>query len=304
VTARFALVIVAVFGLLGCTSQHRPELPPSSDTAAIADRITGPDGQAFLREITTAAWDHDGREAAELFAWIPGDATSANQASASRAGTTAHAIASFLADNRQALIGAPANSALWQAFSQSLVPYLYAMVGDSAGTRGFEPLDDVDSAMKRTTSLFATMTKDPAANRSFTEAAAASAGKNEAAFAKAAVADPVKPAEHAVQALFQAARLRALVDAGKYLADPKSPRPSPEHAQTEVMYQIASLTARPDDPHINSEFFKDGHLLSPNEIAPSDWSIYDAQLTVYLVAYPETGEMVRAFGQAYDRIAD
>lgn len=303
--ARFALLIAAILSLvLGCTSDSQPELPPNSDTAAIAERVKGPDGQNFLREITTAAWDDGGRRAAELFAWIPRDATSADEASATRAGQTAHAVASFLADDREVLESAPANSALWQSFAQSLVPYLGAAVGDAAGTRGFDPLDGINSKMSRTTSLFAAMTRDAAANRSFTDGAAALAHEYEVAFAKAAVADPVKPAnEDALQGLFRAANLRALVDGGKYLADPDSPRPSPRHAQTELMFQIVSLTARPDNPHINLEFFKDGRLLSPNEIARSDWSIYDAQLSTYLVTYPQISALIDTFGRRYDLVA-
>ncbi len=142
------LLMAALFALIvGCDLQRpSPSCPPSTDTAAIADRVTGPDGQAFLRDITTASWDDDGHRAAELFAWVPRDAQSTDRAAATRAGQTAHAIASFLADEREKIAGAPANPALWQAFAQSLVPYLGAMVGDESGVVGFEPLDGPEFA--------------------------------------------------------------------------------------------------------------------------------------------------------------
>jgi hypothetical protein len=304
-TTRVAFCFAAILGfVLSCTSDHPPELPSNTDTAAIAERVNGSDGQAFLRSISTAAWKDDGRQAAELFAWVPRDATSSDPASATRAGQSAHAIASFLSDNRETVKTAPANSALWQAFSHSLVPYLGAMVGDPRGTRAFEPLDAIDSPLKRTVSLFATMTKDAGANRGFTDAADALAHEYEAAFAKVGVADPANPAsDDALRKLLRAAYLRALVDAGRYLADPDSPRPTPTHAQLELTYQIVSLTARPDDPHINPEFFREGHLLAPTEIAQSDLSIYNSQLSTYLVTYPKLRELVREFGRRYDLVA-
>lgn len=303
---RISLVLAALLALMvGCTSRDEPQLPSSTDVSAIAQRVTGSDGPNFLREITTADWNDDGRRAAELFAWIPRDATLTDEASAIRAGQTAHAIASFLATDRKALEDAPANSALWQSFSQSLTPYLGAMVRDPSGAKGFEPLDPINSSLSNTRSLFATMTKDADANRKFTDAAAALAHEYEVAFAKSAVAEPEKPgSDESLEGLMRAAYLRALVDAGRYLADPDSPRPTPQRAQTEIRYRIVSLTARPGDPHINSEFFKDGQLMSPNEIAKTDWSIYDSQLSAYLVAYPQIRAMVGEYGHRYDLVAE
>jgi hypothetical protein len=134
--------------------------------------------------------------------------------------------------------------------------------------------------MDHTISLFAAMTKNTEADRSFTDAAGALAHAYEVAFAKPAVADPVRPAtESTVEELMQAARLRALIDAGKHLANHEAPQPSPVHAEQEVKYQVVSLTVRPDDSHINAEYFKDGHLLPPNEIPSSALSIYNSQLS-------------------------
>jgi hypothetical protein len=302
-TIRFALVITAILALvLGCTSDDEPELP-STDAPAVADRITGSDGQAFLREITTARWDDDGRGAAALFAWIPRDAPSTDQASADRAGKTAHAIASFLADNRASFATAPSNPALWQAFAQSLVPYVGAMVGDESGVVGFEPLDGSRSPMQHTVAVFAAMTKNADADRIVTDGATARVHTYETAFAKAALAEPLSADRDAAQrALLLAARLRSLIDAGAYLANPDSPRPSPRHAQTEVAYQVVSLTARPDDPYIDERFFRDGRLLSPSEIPEEDWSIYDAQLSAFLTTSPQVLNAIDQFGHAYDVI--
>lgn len=298
-------VIAALFAFIaGCDSQTKPELPSSTDVAAISDLVTGPDGQKFLRDITTAPWDDDGRRAAEVFAWIPRDGQSTDHATATRAGEAAHAIASFVTDNRDTIASAPANPALWQAFARSLIPYLGAMVGDDNGVAGFTPLDGLDSQMRRTAAMFAAMAKDNEANRFFTDAAAARAHTYEAAFAKAAVAEPQLADAGSVQKnLLQAARLRSLVAKGAYIADPKSEKPTATLAQTELAYQVASLTARPDDPHIGERFFKGERLLSPSQIDEADWSIYDAQLTVYLTPWPTILEAINQFGRAYDTIA-
>jgi hypothetical protein len=300
------LLLAALFALIvGCDSQTKPELPPSTDTAAIADRVTGPDGQAFLRDITTASWDDDGHRAAELFAWVPRDAQSTDRAAATRAGQTAHAIASFLADEREKIAGAPANPALWQAFAQSLVPYLGAMVGDDSGVVGFEALDGPGSQMRHTTSMFATMAKNADANRTVTEAASARAHTYEAAWAKAALAEPFLADRDVAQRDFLlAARLRSLVATASKLVDPQSEQFTVGRAQTELAYQVVSLTARPDTPYIGKRFFSGGRLLSPSEIADEDWSLYDTQLTVYLATSGRINDAIQQFGDAYNVIAD
>ncbi|MFN6549141.1 hypothetical protein ACP6C7_05940 [Mycolicibacterium septicum] len=304
---RFWLTLVTV-GILAlvvaCTSQDEPLLPSSTDTVAIAEKITGSNDQSFLWDITAASWDDDGRRAAELFAWVPRDALSTDRTTATRAGAAAHAIASFLADEREKVAGTPANPALWQAFAQSLVPYLGAMVADESGVAGFEPLDDPESQMRRTVSLFAAMTKEADAHRTFSTAVSQRADTYEAAFARAAVAEPLLADRGPTkEELLQAARLRSLLATGTHSADPTSDKPTSTRAQTQLAYQVVSLTARPDDPHINEEFFRDGRLLPPSEIAAEDWSIYDSQLTVYLAPWPRINGAIREFGSAYDVIA-
>ena len=305
-TSLLALVMAALLALVvGCTSHGEPELPANTDTAGIADRTTGPDGQTFLREITTASWNDDGQRAAELFAWIPRDAQSTDRSAATRAGRTAHAIASFIADEKDSIAGAPANPALWQAYAQSLVPYLGAFVGDESGVTGFAPLDGLNSQMRRTAAVFAAMARNSDANRIFADAASQRARTFEAAFAKAAVAEPASADRGEAQRnLLQAARLRSLVATGAYLADPKSDKPAVAYAQTELAYQVASLTARPGDLHIDPNYFgNNGRLLSQSEIPDDSWSLYDSQLTVYLAPWPAINDAIRQFGRAYGVIA-
>lgn len=300
-------ILIATAVLNGCQlfATYRPELPSNDDPAAVSQRVTGTDGRAFLREITSAAWDDGGRSAGELFVWIPRDARSVDPAVAARAGETAHAIAAFLADERDTITDTPDNPALWRSFTDSLIPYQGALVGDDRGVAGFAPLDGLESQMRRTASLFATMARDSEANRAWVDAAAAKALEYEEAFAKAAVADPLRADSGDTQrTLLQAARLRSLVATGARLANPDAPRPVPTYAETAVMYQVASLTARDDDPHINEEFFRDGHLLPLDEIPEEDRSIYRTQLRVYLVPWPQIGAAVEQFSRAYGAVAD
>ncbi|WP_441959589.1 hypothetical protein [Mycolicibacterium houstonense] len=272
----------------------------------MAERITGPTGDSFLRQLTSARWEDDGDRAANVLAWIPQDAMSNDETVATRAGQTAHAIALFIAENRKEVASAPANRILWRAYADAIAPYVGAMVGDTSGVAGFEPLDDPASQMRRSASLFAAMTRDFDANQIFTRAASERAHEYEISFAKAAVTEPLLADRGPAQEhLLRAARLRSLVATGAHLANPDSdgPTPTPARAQTELAYQVVSLTVRPDDPHINEEFFSGGRLMAPAEISDDEWSIYDSQLTVYLASSPRINEAIRQFGRAFDVIA-
>jgi hypothetical protein len=304
-----ALVVGAVTATLlglvvGCTTAAEPKFPQDASPAAIADLVRGPDGHAFLREITTYSWADGGHRAGELFTWIPRDATSIHQADATRAGETAHVIASFLADDHTMIAGAPPNPALLQSFSASLTPYLGAAVGDDSGTAGFLPLDGLGSPMRRTTAMFAAMAHGLDADREFTGAAGDRAATYERSFAKAAAADPVSAdAPEPKRALLQAARLRSLVATGAYAADPKATKPTASHAQTQVAYEVASLVIRAGDPTVDPRYFDaGGRLLSPDAIPDQDWSLYDSQLTAYLAPFPPIDRAIRQFGGVYQTI--
>ena len=303
-TVRTYLSIPAILlAFAGCTFGIQPALPSSADPAAISERITNPGGRVFLRKIISTSWNDNGRRAAELFAWVPRDSRSPDQATAARAGNTAHALMSFLADEQEDLSTAPANPALWQAFAQSIVPYLGAMVGDNSEVAGFAPLDPPDSAMHRSATLFVTLTKDTDAGRILTDATVARAHGYEAAFAKTAVANPLLADRAAAQKdMLCAARLRGLAAINTHLSNPGSHDFTLARAQTELGYQVATLTARPGDPHIDDRFFQAGRLLPPNRVSAADWSIYDAQLTVYLSSWPAVNKAIEQFGHAYDVI--
>lgn len=259
----------------------------------------------FLHDITTYRWEDGGSQADDLFAWIPRDAQSPNEADATRAGETAHAIASFLSEEFSEVASEPANPDLMRAFAASLIPYLGAMVGDASEVSGFAPLDGLDSPMRHTTALFAAMSRTGDPGAQFSKAAAERAGEYEKAFATTAAANSVSAgAGEPERNLLQAARLRALIAAGEYLADPQPSEPTAAHAQTQVTYEVASVTARAGNPTIDPKFFDGkGRLLPPDQISCKDWSVYDSQLSVYLAAPPAVNEAISAFGRVFQRIA-
>jgi hypothetical protein len=286
--------MAAILTVVGCTpTAEPPQMPAGRDSEAVYAAVQAPDRPAFLEEIATYPWEDGGRSAAEYFAWVAQDAQSSDQAAASRAGRTARDIASFIVDERDRLADAPANPFLWQAFSDGLIPYLGALVGDETHVRGFDALDGLDSPMRTTAALFASMSE-----RSVQSFASA--------FAAAVATDALAAATNENQrVLSQAARLRSLIDTGLHIAEPESSRPMASHAQTQLTYEIASLSAKPGNRTIDRRFFgPSGQLLSPGRIPDDAWSVYDAQLRAYLAAFPPVSDAIRQFGRVYQRIAN
>jgi hypothetical protein len=307
-TKRVASIAATLAVLTGClNSPAVPELPSETNPSAVSDAITGSGGAALLSDMTMYPWDDGGRRAGDLLSWIPDDAQSPDRFVAERAGQSALAVATFLADKREALAEAPPNPILWQSFASSLVPYLGALVGDDDGSQGFEPLDaleSIESPMTRTVGLFRAMMKNSEANETFIDAATKRANAYEEAFANAVSKDPrLAGTNDTRQWLIQAARLRGVVAKAESANTPDSGRPTPAHAQTQVAFDVAVLTARPGDPTIDPKFFgPDGWLIAPDELEELDWSIYDAQLTVYLSVFPPINDAIRSYGRIFHDI--
>lgn len=294
--------------LTGCSnSPTAPELPSETDPGAVSETITGPGGAALLNDMTMYPWDDGGRKAGDLFSWIPDDAQSPDRIVAGRAGHTAFAVATFLADKRESLAEAPPNSSLWQSYASSLAPYVGALVGDADGAQGFEPLDALDSTespMTRTVSLFRAVAKDSEANKTLIDAAAKRASAYEEAFANAVAEDSrLAGANDPQEWLTWAARLRGVVAKSQSADTPDSERPTSAHAQTQVAFEVAVLTARSGDPAIDPKFFgPDGRLIAPDELEENTWSVYDSQLTVYLSVFPPINDAIRSYGRTFEDI--
>jgi hypothetical protein len=71
-----------------------------------------------------------------------------------------------------------------------------------------------------------------------------------------------------------------------------------------VAYEVAVITAPAGNPTIDPKFFDTaGRLLPPNEISDDDWSMYDAELSVYLAPFGPINDQIRQFGRTFQRIA-
>lgn len=154
--------------------------------------------------------------------------------------------------------------------------------------------------------MFTSIAKNVGIEDEFLETASQRASAYERRFAAEAVDDPSGALVNGIpsNALLQAARLRGLIARATHAADSSSPEPSSARAQTQVSYDVATLTARPGDQTIDPAFFgPDGRLLSPDRISNADWSVYDTQLSVYLAKVPNVNDAIRGFGGTYQRIA-
>ena len=296
---------LAVLFSAACASSA-PELPGDTSPATVADKLTGANGSAFLTDITTYAWSDHGLRAGDLLNWIPRDAGSSDPATATRAGNTAHALAAFLADQYKNVKDAGSkNPLLIQSYAAALVPYLGAMVGDSTGTSGFNPLDGLDTDMPSTALVFTVLASDPKANDVATDGADNRAAAYVRRFADAAAADASSAgSQEALENLRRAARLLGLVAAGARLAGKESPNTTGAHAKTDVAFEVATRMLRGTDPHFSAEYFApNGSLKSPSEVGDEGWSLYDSQLFNYLATYPAITDAIDRFGRTYSSIA-
>jgi hypothetical protein len=301
-----AVVIPLALAFSAACAPSAPTLPTDTSPPAIAMKMAGSGGPAFLSDITHYEWSDDGARAGELLSWIPRDAGSSDPIVAARAGKTAHVVGGFLADQYMNVKGAGAkNPALIQSYAATLIPYLGAMVGDPMGTSDFEPLDGLDTEMPRTASVFAVMASDPKANSMFTEAADNRAAAYEREFADVAAANPSSADSPAQQDnLARAARLLGLNAAGARLAGKESQNSTTSHAKTNLAYVVVSRMLRGQDPHFSLEYFTpNGSLKSPDQVGSAQWSLYDAQLFNYLATYPAITDAIYNFGRTYGSIA-
>ncbi|MCG5432372.1 hypothetical protein LV457_08700 [Mycobacterium sp. MYCO198283] len=144
--------------LAACAASTPPDLPGATDPTAVQQLLTSPDSASFLTGISTYAWPDDGARAGQAFAWIARDAASGDDETATRAGESAHALATYVAGHVDELtsvrygflgllrssVGA-VNPALVRAWATALTPFQLAMVGDASPAPGFTALDPSDS---------------------------------------------------------------------------------------------------------------------------------------------------------------
>ena len=294
-TVRTATAALAALLFAGC-APSAPELPADTSPAAVASKLTDSGGAAFLREISMYSWPDDGRRAAELFSWIATDADSPDPESASRAGRSAHAIASALADDFVDLKNlAGGNPDLLRAFSSALIPFQGAMVGEVSGTTGFEPLDDLRSNLPQTAKLFGVL-------------ADAGNGFGDAARQRARVYQKAYGATPGSDDLNRAVQLLGLVAAGDRLAGHADSDLNVGKVESAAKWAILAQTVHGGSAHIDARYFNpDGTLMAPEQVAEQlgagNWSLYDAQLSAALAGNQSATEAVRQAGRTFAAIA-
>jgi hypothetical protein len=308
------VVAFALLGILGACGHSSPKLPSDSSSGSIHQLITGPDGDQFLHDISTYKWGADSRRVTDLFTWIPREATSTDVREKTSAGETAHAIASFLADNShdlmggekgsQASIGA-VNPELTQTYADVVIPYLSAMVGDDAGTAGFRPLDGLQGPMPRTAAVFGVLATDSTAGSRLADAVGTVADKYEEGFVGLAAADPTSSTNGD---LVRAARLLGLASStGLRRSDGATFQPGDVVA--DLQFRIAVRMARGPNVDLPQQFFKsDGSLMSPQEVRAKSgefgWEDYTSKLGAYLAKFPALTKAVTDFQREFSTAAE
>ena len=287
----------------GCT-QSPPTLPSDTSPAGVAELVSSPDGTKFLEEISSYQWSDEGSETSGIFDWIAPDATSSDPQSAARAGETAHALAAFLADHRGDSQVNSSNEALLAGYADALSPYQGAMVGDSRGTSGFEPLDNLEGVLPRTARVFAAMLSTATASEQFAGEAQSRAETYETEFAQFAASNPTLPDGHIEQSYaLWSARLRGLLARGEKLANPDDKAPEAAAATTQLRFAIVSRMVQGSDPRISKQYFTDeGTLIAPETLNGGPLSLYSAQLINYLSTYPRLTAAVAEFDQTLNSI--
>lgn len=261
--------LVATVGLVaalltGCASA--PDLPADDDAGY--QLLTGDGGQEYLRDITSHDWDDGGRAAGATLSWIGRDANSPDQAAAQRAGEAAHAVATYLADNDNAL-RETSNPELAAAFGTALTPFQGALAGDGRSVRGFELGGNLGSGgFSRSRNVFAAMDADGPAGIRFNDAAAERVHAYLRTWAPAA-GDARSSDAVAVD---YGARLAGLIAGGQRAsgADNDTIKMS-QYWINWAHYEFAKAQgARRGDPIIGAEFFSQPDVLKAPDQVPSD----------------------------------
>jgi hypothetical protein len=248
--------------MAGCG--RAPELP--ADDTATYQKLTGDNGQEFLRQISSYDWEDGGQSAATRLSWIAQDAHSPDESAAQHAGEAAHAIATFLAEDRDA----NRDPGLVRAYASALTPFQGALVGDVTGVRGFTPIGDptggdVSSARK----IVAAIDSNTDAGRDFNDAGDERVRDYLHTYAQAIASGKTD----GTVALRYAADLAGVLEGGQRASG--NDAIETRTAQSQINWAgyefAAAMGARPGGPDIPDRFFtSEGRLKSPDEVSKNE----------------------------------
>lgn len=305
-TKAAVLALTGVLGIALVACGRAPDLP--ADNTATYQMLTGANGQEFLRQLSSHDWDDGGRAAAERLSWIPRDTESTDESTAQRAGQAAHAIATFLADNKDELLRLSAgwfglqhqsvgelNPELVRGYGSALAPFQGALVGDVKSVPGFTFIGNgVDVSSTR--NVFAVIDTNTQAGKEFNDSAYQRVKDYLRTYAEA-VADGKR---EGLVSLQHAAELAGVVDGGQRESGNSAiDTETPQHWINWANYEVAAaIGARPGDPDIPNEFFtSDGHLRSPDDVSKNDLPRFATALNNFSASHglPGLGSDLRRF---------
>lgn len=277
---RARVLILALIVALTVVACARPPALPA-DVGQTQTKLSGAEGQDWLLQISSYAWDDQGRAAANSLDWIAADATSPDPNKAEQAGQSAHTIAEFLVNRKDDLSQLPAgwlglrkeslaelNPALLRAYSSVLERYQGALVGDTTGVRGFAGLTDGgDSSKVRT--LIAVLDSDTQAGEDFRQAAARKTKAYLKDFAEGWAVDR----RGATALLEHAGTLAGAIAGGQSQSGNSSIEvKSARYWANWANYEVAvALGAHRGDNAIADEFFTaEGTLKSPDDVTAEE----------------------------------
>jgi hypothetical protein len=305
------VVITALIGFLAACGDSSPKVPSDTSPESVHALLTGPNGNQFLRDISTYKWGAGSGRVTELFTWIPRNATSPDVQKRTTAGETAHAIAGFLADRSNDLSGDKSigvvNPQLTQTYTDVVIPYLGAMVGDDAGTSGFQPLDGLDGPMPRTAAVFGVLRTDSTAGSRLADAVGRAADNYENQFADSAATNPTSGGADSNADLLRAARLLGLASAaGLHGSDGATFQPG--DAVADLQFRIAARSVTGPNIDVPQQYFKsDGALMSPQDVRARagefGWEDYTGKLGAYLAKFPSLAAAVISFQHEFSTAA-
>lgn len=297
------LALLVLFGASGCA--HPPSVPETPTELFAA--LTGSSGRDFLSRVSEYEWGDGGQSTGKRLDWINQDAVSEDPRTAMQAGQASKTIASFLAQDRSALLDistgwfglhrrtlGQVNPYLTRAYGAALTPYQGAMIGDPEGVNGFG--DRLSSSDAR--SAVAVLDTDTDAGRAFADAANQRVHEYLRTYGSAVASRKFDD----FVALRYAAELAGVVSGAEKLAgNPAIDSSSSEHWITWAGYEVAVATgARPGDSSIPQRFFgPDGRLLSPSAIPNDDIEIFSTAVENYAFRHGE-----RELGNQFDRWYD
>jgi hypothetical protein len=266
-----------------------------ADDSATYQLLTGPSGQEYLRQISSHDWDDKGAAAAATLSWIARDAQSADATAAQRAGEAAHAIATFLADNKDELLQLSAgwfglqhravgqlNPALVKGYASALIPFQGAIVGDVKPMRGFEIIGDgIDLSSAR--NVFAVIDTNTEAGKTFNEFNEAAHQRVRGYLRTYAAAAVSKDVGNLVD-LQHAADLAGVLAGGQRMSGNSAI--DTRRAQYWINwagYELAAaMGARPGGPDIPDQYFTpDGRLKAPDQVSANDLDGFVTALDIF-----------------------